>query len=424
MCSHYFLKAIAFVSTLLIAIPTPVWSQESSDTIQASDDLTVFLVDSLSRPIEGAKIGFSASYGDNSYQSPSWAFLPDPASLDRLPPQVLSDEDGIATLKRGKAIASSFQVSLVARHEGRRLVGIVNLPRRGVENLTLTLYPECKVTGDLVCPQLAEAGTELKRNWLNVELDGTLCIEHYSNSSEFELFLPPGEYSLTASGADEGTLIAKRTLIVSEGAAEMKLYPIQLSLKASRELAGLPAPELTNVIAWKGDGPKSLEDLRGKVVLLDFWGYWCGACVSKIPRLIELDNRYRDRGLSILGLHIDSGDKIISLSDYEAYAESLKEGILGGKDIPYPVALIAANPTPFVGNSAKNATCEIAAAYGVVGYPTMILIDRAGNIVGEFHDTPEALTALETLLSMPVSTDNSKPRSTTNHPLQPSGGGN
>jgi len=404
-------KAITFFTAILFAvipIPTLVWSQPPTRSVQTQDDLTVLLLDSLSRPVEGAKIGFSASFGDNSYQSPSWVFLPDPASLERFPEEVLSDEHGIAKFKGGKMIASNFRMSVIARHEGRQLAGIANLPRSGYDDVKITLYPECKITGKLECPELVENGIELERNWLNVSFDGRLCVEHYSLSSDFQLFLPPGQYSLTASGADDGTLTAKRRLVIPEGVAEMKLSPIQLSLKGSGILAGLPAPDLTSVIAWKGDGPKSLQDLKGKVVLLDFWGYWCQSCVAKIPRLIELDQRYRGRGLQILGIHIDAGNRITSLADYDAYAKSLKTGILDGKDITYPVALIAEKPTPFVGNSVKDATCELAAAYGVNSYPTMILIDRNGNVVGDFRDTPEGLATLETLLDIPRATDNSK----------------
>lgn len=403
------LKAKVFFAAILLAvipIPRLAWSQSPEPSIQASEDLTVLLVDSLSRPVEGAKIGFSASFGDNSYRSPSWVFLPDPASQERFPREVLSDQHGIATLKGGKIIASNFSGSLVARHEGRRLVGIVNLPRSGNDAPRMTLYPECKITGKLECPELEENGNELERNWLNVSFDGRLCVEHYSRSPYFELFLPPGQYSLTASGADGGTLTAERSLVIPDGVAEMKLCPMQLSLKQSRKLAGLPAPELNGVFAWKGDGPKTLKDLKGQVILLDFWGYWCHACITKIPRLIELDNRYRASGLRILGLHIDAGDRITSLSDYEVFAESLKTGVLNGEDISYPVALIAEKPTSFGGNSAKDAMCELAAAYGVNSYPTMILIDRNGNIVGEFHDTPEGLATLETLLGIAGTADN------------------
>ncbi|MCA9140172.1 MAG: TlpA family protein disulfide reductase [Planctomycetales bacterium] len=400
------LQELILICTLsflaLFAVQTSVWSQSTQSSVQMTDDLKVLLVDTDSLPVQGARIGFSASFGDNSYESPSWIFLPDPATQERYPAEVVSDERGIATFKGGKTIARDFRVGLVARHEGRHLVGIGNVSRSGNDQLTMTLFPECVITGSLECLDLQRKNIGLVRNRLNVTLNGQLVVEHYSNSSDFQLFLSPGKYSLTANGADGGTLTAERPIVVPDGIAEMKMFPIQLSLKRSRD-AGRPAPELTDVIAWKGDGPRSIRDLKGKVVLLDFWGYWCQACLAKIPRLIELDNLYRQHGLAILGLHVDAGNRITSIPDYDAFVEGMKSKLLNGKDIPYPVALIAEKSTPFVASSAKNARCEISAAYGVDSYPSMILIDRDGNIVGAFRDTPEDLIMLRSLLGIPES---------------------
>ncbi|MCA8991024.1 MAG: redoxin domain-containing protein [Planctomycetaceae bacterium] len=408
---HFFSTRGMYTASLvmLLAVPASSWAQPTQSRSETSDDLTVRLVDAESNPIAGARIGFEASFGDNSFEAPSWVFVPDPASLERLPTEVISDEQGMATFKGGKTIASKYRVALVARQEELHLAGVTNLSREGNDDVKMVLYPECRITGNLQCGELESKGLELHRNWVGVNFNKQLCIEHYSNTSGFEMYLPPGEYSLFAVGGDGGTLKAERSLVVPVGVAEIELFPIELSLKPSRGLGGRPAPELTDVIAWKGDGPKSLKDLKGKVVLLDFWGYWCQACIAKMPRLIELDNLYRQHGLVILGLHIDTGEKITSLPEYDAFMERLKEKALGGKEVAYPVALIAEKETPFAGNSAKAAMCKIAAAYGVDRYPTMILIDRNGNIVGEFHDTPEDLATLKKLLGLPDGSDESKP---------------
>ncbi|MDM4019404.1 TlpA family protein disulfide reductase [Roseiconus lacunae] len=396
------LVALGYAFLMMVVFePKAVWSQPPESSVRTSSDLEVLVLDQYSQPVEGARIGFSASFGDSSYESPSWIYLPDPASQESFPRQTRTGKRGTATLSRGMEILRDFRISLVARHEGRQLSGIVNFPRNVNEKVTIILHPECRVYGKLACQELAEDGIELERNSLSVSLDGRLCVEHYSLAPDFEIFLPPGEYSMTAIGANDGTLVAKRSFSISDGVAELKLYPMELSLKGSKKLLGQPAPDFADVIAWKGTGPKSLKDLRGKVVLLDFWGYWCHACIVKIPRLIELDNRYREHGLQILGLHIDAGKTITSISEYDEFAESLKDGILEGKNITYPVALIAEKPTPFRGNSMKDATCRMASDYGVINYPTMILIDRDGNVAGEFRDTPEGYAKLEALLGMP-----------------------
>ncbi|MFZ7112595.1 MAG: peroxiredoxin family protein [Desulfatiglandales bacterium] len=53
----------------------------------------------------------------------------------------------------------------------------------------------------------------------------------------------------------------------------------------------------------------SLEKFKGKVVILDFWATWCPPCRQSIPELIELQNRYRDKGLVVLGISMDDSDQ-------------------------------------------------------------------------------------------------------------------
>jgi thiol-disulfide isomerase/thioredoxin len=69
------------------------------------------------------------------------------------------------------------------------------------------------------------------------------------------------------------------------------------------------APEI-HVAGWlNGPGPKR-EDLQGKVIVLDAWAFWCGPCVLKAPELIELYERYRDRGVIFIGLTAETADTL------------------------------------------------------------------------------------------------------------------
>lgn len=73
---------------------------------------------------------------------------------------------------------------------------------------------------------------------------------------------------------------------------------------ANGELQDLgPAPEITGITHWINSDPLTLESLRGKVVLIDFWAYSCVNCVRTLPFLTSWYSKYHDNGLVIIGVH-------------------------------------------------------------------------------------------------------------------------
>jgi thiol-disulfide isomerase/thioredoxin len=64
-----------------------------------------------------------------------------------------------------------------------------------------------------------------------------------------------------------------------------------------------PAPEFPKGITWLNSPPLTLKSLRGKVVLVDFWEYTCVNCIRTFPYLKEWHQRYKDKGLVIIGVH-------------------------------------------------------------------------------------------------------------------------
>jgi len=63
------------------------------------------------------------------------------------------------------------------------------------------------------------------------------------------------------------------------------------------------APEFQGIEAWLNASPLTMESLRGKVVLVDFWTYSCINCLRTLPYLKSWDEKYRDKGLVIIGVH-------------------------------------------------------------------------------------------------------------------------
>jgi thiol-disulfide isomerase/thioredoxin len=114
----------------------------------------------------------------------------------------------------------------------------------------------------------------------------------------------------------------------------------------------------------------TLSQLKGKVVLLDFWATWCGPCRESIPHLIQLYKSYRENGLELVGMNLDKGDG----QDVQRFIKSM--------DIPYP---IVAAPEEVVRN------------YRVTGIPATFLIDKEGRIrerIAGFNSTiAQQLTA-------------------------------
>jgi cytochrome c biogenesis protein CcmG/thiol:disulfide interchange protein DsbE len=99
--------------------------------------------------------------------------------------------------------------------------------------------------------------------------------------------------------------------------------------------------------------PLKLSSYKGKVVLLDFWATWCGGCKLEIPWYIEFDEKYRDKGLAVIGVSMD-----------EEGMKAVKP-FLAEKKIDYAVV---------IGNE------ELASRYGLTQMPMTLLIDRDGKI--------------------------------------------
>jgi thiol-disulfide isomerase/thioredoxin len=156
------------------------------------------------------------------------------------------------------------------------------------------------------------------------------------------------------------------------------------------------APELQKIKGWINSEPIKLADLRGKVVLLDFWGTWCGPCVGSMPKLMDLHEKYHDKGLVIIGIHDDSMN---SVKELEKKIEELSKKAWNGRKIPFAVALDGGGYCKIEGSElpARGATT---AAYGIQAFPTMVLIDKHGKVISNsYHHFDSDDKRLEKLLA-------------------------
>ncbi|MEK6854351.1 MAG: thioredoxin family protein, partial [Nanoarchaeota archaeon] len=95
--------------------------------------------------------------------------------------------------------------------------------------------------------------------------------------------------------------------------------------------SAVKAPELVGISDWINSKPLKLADLKGKVVLVDFWTYTCINCIRTLPYLTLWQEKYSDKGLVILGIHSPE-------FDFEKDLENVKRAV-AKYSIKYPVAL-------------------------------------------------------------------------------------
>lgn len=96
-----------------------------------------------------------------------------------------------------------------------------------------------------------------------------------------------------------------------------------------------------------------LSDLRGQVVLLNFWASWCGPCRQEMPILDDIHNKYKSLGFSVLGVNLDAKSK---------------KAITYLKDTPVSFPVLY---------DPKGITSEL---YGVSAMPSTVIIDKNGNV--------------------------------------------
>ena len=142
------------------------------------------------------------------------------------------------------------------------------------------------------------------------------------------------------------------------------------------------APEI-NIAEWIDHKPVKLSDLRGRVVLLDFWATWCGPCRFTMPKLKTLHEHFKKDGLVVIGLtqfYGRAGKTVVNPAEELSYLRTYKKDA----KLPYPFAVAAESDNDL--------------RYGVRSIPTAFLLDRRGRVryisVGASEANHEALARI------------------------------
>jgi peroxiredoxin len=139
--------------------------------------------------------------------------------------------------------------------------------------------------------------------------------------------------------------------------------------------AGASAP--TFQLAAMNGKPLALDDLKGQVVLINFWASWCGPCRQEMPILDQLYRSYQAAGFTLLGVNVEP-----SAGDAQKF--------LKGTPVSFPILF--------------DPQSKVSKLYEVSGMPSTIIVDRKGNVryvhhgykpgdEGEYLDQIRALTA-------------------------------
>lgn len=123
--------------------------------------------------------------------------------------------------------------------------------------------------------------------------------------------------------------------------------------EAINAMQGKPAPALS-VRNWLNTKPLSTADLKGKIVVLDFWATWCGPCLAAVPHTNELQKKYADQGVVFIAICAPRGG--------EKMERTVKE-----RGIQFATALDTREGDTF-------------AAFKANSYPDYYVIDRKGNL--------------------------------------------
>lgn len=131
---------------------------------------------------------------------------------------------------------------------------------------------------------------------------------------------------------------------------------LEMELKKSSTFTpGFEAPDLMGMTP--DSGSYSLKQLRGKVVMVDFWASWCGPCRKENPNVVDNYNKYKDKGFDILGVSLDR--------NMESWRKAITQDGLPWHHI----------------SDLKGWQSSHAALYSVTSIPQTLLLDRDGKII-------------------------------------------
>ncbi len=212
---------------------------------------------------------------------------------------------------------------------------------------------------------------QIVETWPNPLLGMYLAVQALGDNPQFmDIYKKAAErLDKEMPGSDYATIFARYM-----GSLEQRALQRQAAEKIK---IGAPAPDIA---LPSPDGTiYRLSDLRGKVVLLDFWASWCGPCRRENPHVVQVYKKYKDRGFTVFSVSLDGVDSRTAARFKSK--EQLDEFIQRSKERWVKAIKDDGLEWPYHVSDLKKWDSSAAALYGVRSIPKSFLIDREGKIV-------------------------------------------
>lgn len=395
-----------------VSLRTAIAQVQTSEakTPAAEEWVALRLVDEDGQPVAGAKVGRDVGL-DNpriAGEQLDWSKA------------ATSDENGQVVMRRVDIFSwGTDQTAPYILHEARGIGATPEIPHQhSGERPPIVLTPMCRVHGTLSAE--AVPASDIPLQWMDIVVHTTNTHNWMLHGSfpvgekrNFDLLLPPGQYSLRAYGMENQTRrgptiservrYERRTFTVTPDRPDLKLDVISLRPTKVWSLIGQPAPEIGPLKAWKNGSPVTLADLRGQLVWLHF-GHANPQPAMSLPWLTELHHAFSDKGLTIIAIYNCDSVEELDRRWAEAYerdrwveAHGKSAGV---REVPFRIAIDGGEPTLYDGTDELRSGATYA-RYDITGYPTSVLIDQTGNII-EMPDSANIKDAIAERLGVQV----------------------
>jgi thiol-disulfide isomerase/thioredoxin len=270
--------------------------------------------------------------------------------------QVGYGKPGIATDQAGRFLIDGNELysHRIVAVDGSGNIGFASVIN-GSSVLKITLHPPRSVTINLTKPSPVTDSVCS----LDFESQGGVIGYAVGTWGNQTFQIPSGPLEVMVSNAQ------CRLTTVKAGRSD--LVSIRLKPTAWAQGIGKLAPEITPTSISNYAGIFDLKSLRGKWVLVDFWAVWCQPCVVELDSIANFYREHqgqRDK-FEILGVHSPDGRSLKSLRES---LDRLEKDYWHGKPLPFPLIF--------------DQTGSTVSAWGVQSYPTTLLIDPEGRLVG------------------------------------------